>query len=195
MTYTELKTNIAAYLHRTDLTAQLDTFIQLAEAFLFRELSVTDLEVSVTGTATLGTITLPADFGTLSKITITYSGREIALDSKATDYPYSTSGRPLAYLIENGAISLFPTPDTGYPYTLQYTPVMTPLSSTVSTNWLIEQAPDLYLMACQYQGTKYIEDTAAGNALVAEMLPMLDSVQRLIKRKQATRGTLQIRAR
>lgn len=196
MNYTELKTNIADYLHRTDLTSKLDTFISLAEAFLFRELNVSDLEISVTGTTTGSMIALPADFGTLSKITVTNAGREIELDH-ATPARWFTrsSGQPIGYILQDGAITLSPAPDTGYPYTLHYTPVIAPLSATVSTNWLLDKAPDLYLLACQYQGSKYVGDTATLQILVGEMAPLLDSVQRLTKRRQALRGSLQIRAR
>lgn len=195
MNYTELKSNIADYLHRADLTGKLDTFIALAESFLFRELNVADLEIALAGTTTGSTITLPSDFGTLSKITITYAGYELPLDHATPNDALRTSGQPLKYSMQDGAITLSPAPDTGYPYTLHYTPVIEPLSVTVSTNWLLQKAPDLYLIACNFQGAKYVGDTASMQVLGSEIGPLLDSVQRLIKRKQALRGTLQIRAR
>ena len=54
MTYTTLKTAIAENMHRTDLTTKIPDFIALAEAFLFRELNIRDLETSTTGTTTGG---------------------------------------------------------------------------------------------------------------------------------------------
>ena len=195
MNYTELKTNIADYLHRTDLGSKLDTFIALAEAFLFRELNVPELEISVTGTSTGGTIAIPADFGTLSRLTITHAGREIDLDHATLGYPINFSGHPCGYSMQDGVITVSPAPDASYPYTLHYTPVLTPLSDVAPTNWLIKKAPDLYLLACQYQGAKYVGDMTTLQILVGEMAPLLDSVQRLTKRRQALRGSLQIRTR
>lgn len=43
-TYAELKTAIANFLARTDLTEQIPNFIQLAEARLSRELETRDQE-------------------------------------------------------------------------------------------------------------------------------------------------------
>ena len=54
MNYDELKTDVAAYLHRTDLTDKLAGFIERAESYLFRELAIKELEVSVSGTTTGG---------------------------------------------------------------------------------------------------------------------------------------------
>jgi len=63
MTYATLQTDVADYLHRDDLTAKMPTFVAQAEAMLFRELNLKNLETSVTGTTTDGLITLPTDFG------------------------------------------------------------------------------------------------------------------------------------
>lgn len=195
MTYTELKTNIAAWLHRTDLTDKIDTFIDLAEAVLFRELNVAELETTDTGTTSGATIWLPTDMGTLSKITITHAGRECTLDHATPNHSLSAGGVPTQYQMQDGAITLSPVPGDGYPYTLYYTPNLSPLSSTNTTNWLLQKAPDLYLLASQYQGAKYVADFAAMQQLGAEIAPLLDSVQRLTKRRQAVRGSLQIRTR
>lgn len=195
MTYTELKTNIAAWLHRTDLTDKIGTFIDLAEAVLFRELSVSDIETTATGTTSGATIAIPADMGTLSKITITHAGREITLDHATPNDALISGGVPTRYQLQNGAITLSPVPGDGYPYTLYYTPNLSPLSDSNTTNWLLQKAPDLYLLASQYQGAKYVADFAAMQQLGAEIGPLLDSVQRLTKRRQAVRGGLQIRTR
>ena len=74
MTYTELKAAVATYMHRTDLTAVTPTFIQLAESSLFRELSPPETEEIVAGVTVGGYAVLPADFGTLQKLTVTTGG-------------------------------------------------------------------------------------------------------------------------
>lgn len=43
MTYSELKTNIASYLNRSDLTNELDIFIDQTEAELNRKLRVKEM--------------------------------------------------------------------------------------------------------------------------------------------------------
>ena len=53
-TYAELKTAIANFLARTDLTDQIPNFIQLAEARLSRELETRDQEKRANATLTIG---------------------------------------------------------------------------------------------------------------------------------------------
>jgi hypothetical protein len=51
MTYSELKTNIANYLNRSDLTSEIDIFIDNTEAELNRRLRVADQVKRATATA------------------------------------------------------------------------------------------------------------------------------------------------
>jgi hypothetical protein len=72
-TYGELKAAVADWLNRTDLTARIPDFIQLAESDIFRFFSARGNEVSVTieqretptgnQVAISDTIALPADTG------------------------------------------------------------------------------------------------------------------------------------
>ena len=94
MSFTTLQADIADNIHRTDLTAVIPGFIQRAEAFMFRELNIRDLETSVAGTSTGKLITAPADFAYLVKVISTiYDGRERLLDY-LTDYTLSAPPAP-----------------------------------------------------------------------------------------------------
>ena len=63
-TYSDLKTKVASYLARTDLTDQIPDFIRFAELRLRRELRIRQMLKSVTTTTTGGdsTVELPSDF-------------------------------------------------------------------------------------------------------------------------------------
>jgi len=193
MTYTTLQALIADYLARTDLTSKLPTFISLAEAYLFRELNIAALELSISGVTTGTSITLPDNTATVSRVTVSYAGRETALDYGVRSEQYS--GAPTAYTLENGALKL-DTNSAGYAYTLYYIPKIDALSNSNPTNWLLENAPDLYLCAGQLEGAKYVKDDAQISTLGAMLVPMLDSVQRLTRRTGTpARGSLQIKPR
>ena len=61
--YTELKTSVANWLNRTDLTAEIPDFIELAENRIFHELRVPTNEKTIILTVnTEGYATLPSDF-------------------------------------------------------------------------------------------------------------------------------------
>jgi hypothetical protein len=63
-TYSDLKTSIAGYLARSDLTSQIPDFITFAENRLRRELRIRQMLKSVTTSTVSGdsTVELPADF-------------------------------------------------------------------------------------------------------------------------------------
>lgn len=194
MNYSSLQTDIATYLHRTDLTADIAGFIERAEAFLFRELVLTDLETSASGTTSGGVITLPADFGNVRRLTVTSYGIERNLDYKSPHDNNTCQGdAPASYSFEGGALRLFPDAGTGYPYTLYYTPILTALSVVAPTNWLTTNAPDLYLYACALEGAKHIKDSEEIESLSAMLPAILTSVQSFSRRRGLpTNGSLRV---
>ena len=56
--YTTLKNEIESYLNRTDLTANLDTFIDLAESRMARDLRLREMETIDTSITTVSALFL-----------------------------------------------------------------------------------------------------------------------------------------
>lgn len=190
MSYASLKTDVADYLHRTDLTAKMAAFITLAEASLFREIQVKDTELITTGVTVGEYATLPADFAKVSRITATAGSTEYNLDYKSQGYS-SALIYPHAYALENNKIRIFGSA-TGMAYRLYYVPKLTPLSDS-NVNWLHDNAYDLYLYATALEAAKYIRDGQE----IANLLPMvanlIDSVRKTSERKgQPATGSMQI---
>jgi hypothetical protein len=196
MNYTELQSEVVKYLHRNDLAAQCPTFIALAESYLFRELHVKELQISVAGTTTGGYGDLPADFGSVSKVVVTYGGREYALDYSAQpDVSTSSTASPAYYSLEKDKLRIWGAAD-GQAYTLYYIPAIQNLSATVSTNWLLENASDLYLYASALEGAKYVRNEAEVQKLTGVVSLSLDSVKRFTERRgQPATGSMQIKVR
>lgn len=167
-TYSELKTEIADWLNRSDLSAKTDEFISLAEARIRRKLR----RFSTTETVTVSagsTLTLPATCGEL---------RSIRLDtgSPSLDYPIrigtkeqadelrawhnDTSGRPQrAFVVEN-VVTFAPTPDTAYSVEIVYFDKLVALSDAAPTNSVLTDAPDLYLYGALCEAAPYLRDDA-----------------------------------
>lgn len=196
MDYTSLKTQVANYLHRSDLSAQIPTFIELAEAYLFRELHIKEMEVSVSGTTTSGYATLPTDFGSVSRVSVTYASSARSLDYVAlADAPVATTSAPAYYSLENNKLRIWGAAD-GQAYTLYYIPKIQNLSATVSTNWLLQNAPELYLDASCLQGAKYIRNDAEVAKLTQNVTMSIDSVKRFSERRgHPATGSMQIKVR
>jgi len=72
-TYTELKSSIAGYLARTDLTTQIPDFVRLCETRLRRDLRLRQMLKSVTTATVSGdsTVELPSDFLEVRDIVLT----------------------------------------------------------------------------------------------------------------------------
>lgn len=196
MNYIELKANVASFLHRTDLTSQIPTFIELAEAYLFRELHIKELQISVDGTTTSGYADLPTDFGSVARVSVTYNTAARTIDYVAlADAPIANTSAPSCYSLENNKLRIWGASD-GQAYTLYYIPKIENLSDTVTTNWLIENAPELYLDASCLYGAKYVRDDAAIATLSGNIALSIDSVKRFSERRgQPYIGSMQIKTR
>jgi hypothetical protein len=190
--YADIKTAIESYMHRTDLTAQLPKFIQMAEATMFRELNLREFEMSVTGTAVDSYIELPADFGSVSRLTHTVGGRErnIEYTNRPDDY---TGSYPQYYSQEDNKLRLFPT-SGNQEYKLYYLVNLEPLSDAVPSNWLSVHASDLYIYMASLEAAKWTRDGDQITLLSQLTPPLMESVRNLSKRKtQPNSGGLRVR--
>ena len=117
-TYSDLKTSVANYLARSDLTSQIPDFIQFAEIRLRRELRIRQMLSSATLTTTGGTATvnLPSYFLELKNIyvdgdptwTLTYLTPSTLIRNGRT----YEAGKPSYYTILASQVKFGPTPDT-----------------------------------------------------------------------------------
>lgn len=196
MSYAQLQTDIADYLHRTDLTADIPTFISRAEAYMFRELQAKELQLSVSGTTTGGYAALPADFGSVSRVVIASDGRERSLDYQAVpDASTAIEAHPTKYCLEQNQLRIWNAGD-GQAYTLFYIPAFQALSVSNTTNWLLDNAKDLYLYASALEGARHIRNANEVASLTAMMPTLLDSVKSFAERRgQPASGSLQIKPR
>jgi hypothetical protein len=196
MTYATLQTEISDYLNRTDLTDKIPTFIGIAEAFMFREIRVKAIEVSVTGSTVSGYAAIPADFGSLSRVTMSSNGKTYNLDYLSAPTETSTvEAMPGFYSFENGQIRIWGT-GTGSAYTLVYVPAVAALSISNTTNWLLTNAHDLYLYASCLEGARYLRDAGEVASLTQVVSTLVNSVRSTVDGMAfPVTGSMQIRTR
>lgn len=168
-TYSELKTAVANYLARTDLTDQIPDFIRFAELRLRRELRIRQMLKSVTTTTTASdsTVELPSDFLEIRDFVVvtnpvqplTYSSPAIfSRNTRSTE-----SGKPLDYTILSTEFQLAPIPDSAYTVKLLYYYAPTFLSDSNQGNAFITNAPDALLYASLLEAEPYIMNDARIN--------------------------------
>ena len=163
-TYTELKSAVADWLLRDDLTAVLPSFISLAEAGLNRQARHWRMEKRSTATLDSQYSALPADFLQPIRLSLT-SGTtfELELASQADivdmrSLAANNTGRPRYYALTAGEIEVFPTPGDNYTLELAYVARVPALSDSNADNWLLTYYPDAYLYGTLLQAAPYLKD-------------------------------------
>lgn len=196
--YASLQVEAATDAQRRDLASAMPGLIQRAEANIFRELALYGLAAEATGTSVGGQITAPTDMDGIESLTLITNGYARSLDYIPTQDGQQQigGGLPRWYGLDGGVITMYPAPAENYAYSLLYTPKLVPLSDAAPTNWVLLNAPDVYLHATVIQIGIRTQDDALitrhgqfySNAIQA--LRNKDARQRL-----ARRGSLQIRPR
>jgi hypothetical protein len=171
--YTSLKAEIAEFLNRDDLTSIIPTFISMAEAEFQRIIRHWRMETRVIGTQSAGDqyMQIPADWletirlhitdatGTSSSNALTLTSRAAMADIRAKNKDASTVS-PYLYTHADAQFQLYPTPaDTTY-IELLYFQQIPVLSASNTTNWLLNDAPDLYLYGALKHSAPYLAEDA-----------------------------------
>lgn len=149
--FASLKSTAASWLER-DID---DAVVSMAESWLKRQLTGYQREVTATLTTdSTGAVALPADFLGIRSV---YSGRQ--------PFKYSISGSSLR--VNNGASRVFD---------VTYYARLAPLSDSNPTNWLLLQAPDIYLYALLAQASAFAQDWQNAAIYEAKATEFLDQL-------------------
>jgi hypothetical protein len=162
--YATLKTAIADFLNRDDLTATIPAFISLAEARFNRDLRTWRQETRLEAQIDAQYSALPSDFlqpirlqlldAQTGEIAPVSTAQMMQLRSDRDD----RAGRPQFYAITAQGLELFPTPDGEYDTSLVYYARIPALSDSNTTNWLLTEAPDVYLYGSLLHSAPYLRD-------------------------------------
>lgn len=165
-TYSELQSEIASYLARSDLTAQIPNFIQKAELRLRRELRIRQmLKVATTTTvANDSTVELPSDYLQMRDLHInTNPIQTIEYISPSNFYRNTWStvkGLPKQYTVLSQEFQFAPIPDSTYTLQMLYYASPPFLSSSVASNTFMTTCPDLLLYASLGEAEPYLMNDA-----------------------------------
>lgn len=161
-TYSELTTALGNWLNRSDLDSLLPDFISLFEARMNRLIRTPEMEATVSTATSEGTVALPADFLSMRECYID-ANPDIVLEPMTpaalrARYPTTATGTPAAYSIRGTDIILGPTPSEALTIKLSYYQKVPPLTSTNTTNWLLDSHPDAYLYGSLCMAEAYVQN-------------------------------------
>jgi hypothetical protein len=161
--YSELQTAVANWLDRDDLAARIPEFIVLCEARFNRSLRIRAMEtldISVDTVGGTSTVALPTGYVQMRDISL--------ITSPITQLQYVTpeimnrlnagslTGKPETYTIIANSILFGPTPDSAYDISMLYYKTFDPLTALAPTNWVITNAPDVYLYGALLEAEPFL---------------------------------------
>ena len=163
-TYDELKNSIANWADRDDLTAVIPDFIALTEARFNRQLRLRSMEQSQFATTVGGqsNYALPLNYLQM---------REFRLNQEPTiSLRYVSpeifeawnlgSGLPKFYTIIANEIRVGPTPAGEYEMEMLYWRKFPALTSSAPSNWMLLNAPDVYLYGSLLELEPFVQNDA-----------------------------------
>jgi hypothetical protein len=164
--YSSLKSTIANYLGRSDLTSQIPDFIQLAEERLRRDLRTRQMLVVARADTTAGddTVGLPTDFLEMRDVhlrtTPASSVSYLSPNSFFATARTTEAGKPVNYTILASEIQFAPIPDAVYGIQMLYYGKPQLLSDINITNVFLSNYPDALLYASLGEAEPYLMNDA-----------------------------------
>ncbi len=183
-TYSDLKTEIASYIARSDVTSSsdvVDSFIDLAEAKLNKSLRVFEMLEDFSDSTVSGQdyLDLPSDF--IKFYSVQYEGtpKELKYYPRQSFVKYNDAGKPKGFTLGQSTVKQMvfnKIPDNDYPVTGVYYKKLTALSDSNTSNWLLDTYPELYLNASLYYAFKRYRSPLAADykALTEADIEMLN---------------------
>lgn len=162
-TYAELQQTIADWLNRADLDQQIPDFIKLAESTLNDVMRTSFMVTNSTLTVTAGRATLPSD--ALEMVYAQVASAEDEPLEQVTPQQLlmlrrartRAAGNPKFFAVIGREMLVTPTPVTGS-VDVDYYQKIPALSDSNTSNWLLEEAPHVYLYTSLLHATPFLMD-------------------------------------
>lgn len=160
-TYAGLKSAVADWLNRDDLTAVIPTFVSLAEAEFNRRLRTQRMLSRAVASVAAEYADLPDNFLQMRSLHLrTTPIRRLEFVTPANFLDLNdagVSGEPRFFTVLGAQIRFAPIP-TNSTVELVYFSKIPALSDAAPSNWLLDMAPELYLHASLAHASPYLRE-------------------------------------
>ena len=169
--FSDLKSSIADWLARSDLTTQIDDFILLFESDFNRRMRTEEMlsDAVLTTSSTTALVSLPTDFLEMNNLALTDNPKDVTfITTKQLKQIRAGlgTGRPTSYTLTSSSTSggakriLFGRAPSGtFTLDLRYYSQLPALGSTNTSNWLLTKAPGTYLYGSLNQALYFMSDS------------------------------------
>lgn len=180
-TYNDLLTNVAGWLHRSDLTASIPDFVTLTESKINKALRVREMETTTASTIASGVIAVPTNYVALKDAYISSASPIAGLQRKTAEfiidrYPNRVADKMPQAIARQGSNFIFgPYPDSNYVVTLVYYNRLTPLATAV--NSVYTNYPGLWLFGALAESAPFIKDDKRVTLWQIKFKELLEAIQ------------------
>lgn len=192
--YSDLQTQVANWMARSDLTGEAVDFITLGEAHLNREIPAVEMDATLTGIVDSRRIDIAAQ--SMERPIALFlvdpsTGDEVLLTQKTDGtFPYAAmSGCPSLWAIDGTNIDFDCPLDQAYSFRFRFRQKFS-LSDSATTNWLLTNHPDVYLAAVLMWGGVFTRDSPFASNFSAILERVIPSIKSAIA--QSKRGVLTV---
>lgn len=151
--YSDLQASMGRWLKRPDLQGLFPDFITLAEQNFDRKIKTRSRRGRYSITPTTNRVALPTDWGRV--ISAEFGSKPLDFFAASSDVRMIAFG----YQVKGDTLILT-VPQLGQRLDLEYYVLIEPLSTSNTSNWLLEDAPDIYLWGALAEAADYIRDDA-----------------------------------
>jgi len=161
-TYSELKSSIANWLNRSDLTTEIaNDFIVLTEKDFNSKLRIRKMVSQTSLTLNAETVALPSGFLQVRDFYILSGGTKYSLTymtPSQMDQIKGTSvvGMPSSYTILGDTFRFAPVPGDSYTAYLNYYKTFDALSDSNTSNFILTNHPSIYLYGSLYHAAQFL---------------------------------------
>lgn len=195
-----LKTEVAAWLNRSDLTNEVPGFIQHGELRVYRDLRVRQMETSLSSAIASGVLTVPTGYLEM-KYAYVNGSPMVKLQRKDAEWIYwnyptrSADGTPRFFAREATNFIFGPYPDSNYTIKGVYYKKLDALSDSNTSNWLVTDVPDLILFASLCEAAPFLQDDQRVALWEKKYEEVRRRVQRQDDQEEFSGSPLQVTAR
>jgi len=159
--YSALKTSVANWLNRTDLSTEIEDFVVLAEKDFNSKLRIRKMITQASVTIDAETVALPTGFLQIRDFFITQGGTKHSLTYITPTQMdqikgSSTTAMPEVYTILGDNFRFAPIPSSSFSGTLNFYKEFDPLSDSNTSNFILTTHPAIYLYGSLYHAANFL---------------------------------------
>ena len=188
-TYAELRAEVAEWLQRSDLSARIPVFVEMATARFNNELRAPEMEALVTTPASSEYTGLPTDFLQIRSIETNGDRMEYLAPEEFQSYVAKTFTPAVpVYTIADMSLRIYPAPAVSSTLTLKvlYYARIPEMVNASDTNWLLDVHPNVYLFGSLVEAAGFLHDDDRMSVWDARLQQAMSLINR--RGKQMSQG-------